>query len=783
MSILDLDHTWRLLIDGVDYTENIATDKEFKWTEGEGRRLSVLSLTLINVPTDTIFSSWQEIQLISDPDTANEEYQFGGYILRPKPFRHGATTERGWTIRAEGYNLRLSKSHITPNVYLGWYAGKILEDVWKNAGLTDWNFDLVQDGQILEEFVVSANENLFKIMERLRILMGDWSWGINNAKQVWFWPATEDSDDSSAPFSVGDMQSDIDYSTRFPIKKKTISVKRTGEKVFNRVSIIGGESVSDLITVSFKGSDGTTRDDGDIVFNLPDQNLAEFVSCRQNSHEFVGTYEWGSDWYDTDPKIKAFGHLTPGTVRFVAGIVEATDDIIIKYRKRVKISVTRKNQTLYERIGFWLDAPDVYDSSIVTEEAAAEFGDKLLGIHSQDEISGKLNIQRLGLHAGQRVHIKSDTYLLDGYFIIQSITNTVTKKSANGKVVESSVTFGRDPVAFSTYFDRGANTDNLATPYGRPASVKIEGEVGIMRFRDRWEALLAGTEFNGWNDYGNATGIVGGVDPLDGYGKILGLLEGEKQAYFGGDGRLYGGGGRVRLGKEGLNLHDTEAETGYGKGGYGFGGYGGVTSPVFIFTKKGSDERFAIFRSNSDDLIIGWSPNNGNDGYAIRWRFGKNRTFRLNIPDETPASPAEAEIAWANGVDWNPGAGKGLYAYNGTSWEKLSPSDTIGNTPMQTQNLVDASVIQWDLDAGGAATVTLQGNRTLSNPDNMKNGGTYFLIIKQDTTGSRTLDFGSAYKFPDATAPTLSSDASATDILTFISDGSYMYAVAQLNFG
>lgn len=92
-----------------------------------------------------------------------------------------------------------------------------------------------------------------------------------------------------------------------------------------------------------------------------------------------------------------------------------------------------------------------------------------------------------------------------------------------------------------------------------------------------------------------------------------------------------------------------------------------------------------------------------------------------------------------------------------------------------TATLTDATNISWNLDDAQNATVTLAGNRTLDNPTNMKNGGQYTLIVKQDATGSRTLSFGSAYKWAAGTAPTLTTTANGIDILSFISDGSSMY--------
>lgn len=99
-----------------------------------------------------------------------------------------------------------------------------------------------------------------------------------------------------------------------------------------------------------------------------------------------------------------------------------------------------------------------------------------------------------------------------------------------------------------------------------------------------------------------------------------------------------------------------------------------------------------------------------------------------------------------------------------------------------TATLTDAATIAWNLDSAQVAKVTLGGNRTLGLPTNMVDGGTYILRVIQDGTGSRTLAYNAAFKWPSGTAPVLSTAAGAIDILTFISDGSNMYGIAQKGF-
>lgn len=80
--------------------------------------------------------------------------------------------------------------------------------------------------------------------------------------------------------------------------------------------------------------------------------------------------------------------------------------------------------------------------------------------------------------------------------------------------------------------------------------------------------------------------------------------------------------------------------------------------------------------------------------------------------------------------------------------------------------LTDASTISWDLDLAQDAQVTLGGNRTLSNPRNIRNGFSYSLYLVQDGTGKRTITFGTAFKFPGGVVPTLSTAANAVDLLS-----------------
>ena len=45
--------------------------------------------------------------------------------------------------------------------------------------------------------------------------------------------------------------------------------------------------------------------------------------------------------------------------------------------------------------------------------------------------------------------------------------------------------------------------------------------------------------------------------------------------------------------------------------------------------------------------------------------------FRLERLHEEPQRPRVGDIRYADGTDWNPGSGEGVYLFDGTSWTKF----------------------------------------------------------------------------------------------------------------
>lgn len=99
------------------------------------------------------------------------------------------------------------------------------------------------------------------------------------------------------------------------------------------------------------------------------------------------------------------------------------------------------------------------------------------------------------------------------------------------------------------------------------------------------------------------------------------------------------------------------------------------------------------------------------------------------------------------------------------------------------QVLTDGATVNWDAKLGQAAQLTLSGNRTIANPTNLQDASYLTLKLIQDATGSRTVTWGSMFKWAGGATPVLSTAANSYDILSFYYDGtnlngSYMRGMA-----
>jgi hypothetical protein len=122
-----------------------------------------------------------------------------------------------------------------------------------------------------------------------------------------------------------------------------------------------------------------------------------------------------------------------------------------------------------------------------------------------------------------------------------------------------------------------------------------------------------------------------------------------------------------------------------------------------------------------------------------------------------------------------------------SSYALFNNAGTVGNTNSLTSFTLEAPTINngyteetvtantgtaytINLANGSVQILTLTGNVTYTFPTATA-GRSFLLIEKQDATGSRTVTWPAAVKWPSGTAPTITSTASRSDLFGFTADG------------
>lgn len=104
---------------------------------------------------------------------------------------------------------------------------------------------------------------------------------------------------------------------------------------------------------------------------------------------------------------------------------------------------------------------------------------------------------------------------------------------------------------------------------------------------------------------------------------------------------------------------------------------------------------------------------------------------------------------------------------------------TVTNPANTRQVLTDAATVNWNMNLGGCALLTIAGNRTIAAPTNF-HVGTYVLEVVQ-TGGGNTLTWNALFKWGSGTAPVLSAGAGARDVISFYCNGTNFVGSAVLN--
>lgn len=182
---------------------------------------------------------------------------------------------------------------------------------------------------------------------------------------------------------------------------------------------------------------------------------------------------------------------------------------------------------------------------------------------------------------------------------------------------------------------------------------------------------------------------------------------------------------------------------------------------------------------------------------------GNPRDVIVNGPDGELSSIAGTEgwfVGFSNGVPvFRPVGGSGgtTNYFDYTTISNAFFLSGKGNTlivtqyvrlPWSTLTLTGTNANAPDLAAASVFKLTLTTNAFIPAPTGLPGTNlaqTIQIAVKQDASAIRTLTWNSAYKFPGNTPPTMTTNASAVDVFSFVSspfDATVLYAVPAQNF-
>jgi hypothetical protein len=166
-------------------------------------------------------------------------------------------------------------------------------------------------------------------------------------------------------------------------------------------------------------------------------------------------------------------------------------------------------------------------------------------------------------------------------------------------------------------------------------------------------------------------------------------------------------------------------------------------------------------------------------------------TARTNLGLGTAATTAStdyataAQGALADSALQSADIGVSVQAYDADT-AKLDVAQTFtaaqrGSTDTDTTNTGSVTL---DFDVNQNFVLTLTGNVTLANPTTESVGQSGFITFIQDATGGRTVSLGTDYETAGGAGITLSSTASATDIVPYVvaASGRILLGAPQLAF-
>lgn len=405
-------------------------------------------------------------------------------------------------------------------------------------------------------------------------------WKVDYGKNLLYWAGTTPD---TADFNLSDSPN---FSTTYPFDDNSMHYIDDGEQIVNQVIVQGGVGAGAVATEYFSG-DGSTVE---FFLSAP---IRDIVSITVG-----GVYQtWATDFV-IDDFVDAEGGTVDCLIAYSRARVRwdgayppavGVNNIAITFTTEDQVSVTVNHigsQTAYARTF----TRRIVNKDIATVSEAEAFGQAYLAEHAIRRRTGRVDVQRLGLKSGESIGVINsilgldvdrgygeDGYGGDGYggddYVIQSVSTTFGewgvrhglefaeyKPSLPNLVASQSE--GQVSTGGVPSLSMGSGSGSHGVVGRMSASGRTLSREARIFYGGRFEAVDAPGVFE-WGSYGSVSGVVLGLDTsiTPAVGKLLGLDTGVVQAYFGSDGKLYGGAGAVWIDAAGLSLSAGSGST------------------------------------------------------------------------------------------------------------------------------------------------------------------------------------------------------------------------------
>lgn len=199
------------------------------------------------------------------------------------------------------------------------------------------------------------------------------------------------------------------------------------------------------------------------------------------------------------------------------------------------------------------------------------------------------------------------------------------------------------------------------------------------------------------------------------------------------------------------------------------GRWGGFAVSAAALTLTASSTNYIVVEIATGDISVATTSTHWDDGTDyVRVYKVTTGTAAVTAVEDHRAGPA--------GVHGGAGGAAGASLSNVNVWNKNQSVAPVSLSIASGHVVVDASL-------SNNFEVPMNANATLDNPTNLTAGQWLHFAITQDGTGSRTLAYGSKFKWPGGVTPTLSTAAGAEDtIAVYVKSTTFLEATMTNGF-